>query len=174
MDTSNFDIYLKDSLVRTVFDIDDDHIKAVERLIRTSNEYKVYIADKRLNENKNRDILLPDYDFSDTKKAKLNLHHDITLYDLCSTAYNYLVQTTNSYISTFMVADLVMQWHYEDIVPYVFLSETAHGLYHDGKYEYPLDKVCGNYTILNQLYRPYFTNAALTEMDKLLEVHKDA
>jgi hypothetical protein len=168
MKTDKVNFYLKSTLVKTPFDVDDDHIKAVEKIVRDSAEYKAFIADKRVNEDENRDVLLTQFDFKDAKKAKLQLHHDVYLYDLVGTAYQYLVSTTKDFVSTFQVADLVMEWHYRNIVPYVFLSVSAHQLYHDGKFKYENSAVKGNYKDLYDEYKEFLPNDAKERLEELI------
>ena len=67
MRVDNVNLYLKTTLTKTPFDVDSEKIKSVERIIRTSLEYKKVIADKRINQDENYCELFTDYDFSDKK-----------------------------------------------------------------------------------------------------------
>ena len=143
MQYEKINFYLKQTLVSTKHDIDDEHIKAVERLVRNSYEYRKYLSDKGENMNENSCDYLTDFDFS-KGKASLELHHVIFLYDLVEIGYNVLLDAGHKFITTSQVADLVLSWHYEDIIPYIFLSKTMHQLYHSGQYQFNIGHVKGN------------------------------
>ena len=151
MDVSKVNLFLKSSLVNTPFDITDLFIKSVERIVRTSLEYKSVIADKRANDNENSCDLLSEYDFSD-KSTKLQMHHIIPLYDICRAAAEKLILDKQKNITTFDVANLVMQWHYENAFLYAFLSVSAHQLVHDGQYTVPMEHIKGNAKIIKETY----------------------
>ena len=55
-------------------------------------------------------------------------------------------------ITTFDVANLVMQWHYENAFLYAFLSVSAHQLVHDGQYTVPMEHIKGNAKIIKETY----------------------
>ena len=163
MNVERTDFYLKSHLVKTAFDIDDKHIKAVESLVRNSLEYKTLIGEKRQYEHENRCALLKDFDFSD-KKTNLDLHHVIFLYSICKAAYKCLLETNKeAYVSTFEAANKVMEWHNEGAFLYIFLSRSAHQLYHTGSYKFEMKDVKGNREAIHRTYYKY-----LTEEEKAL------
>lgn len=156
MNVEKVNFYLKQTLVSTKHDIDSDHIRAVEKIVRNSYEYRKYLGDKRENCNENSCAYLKDFDFS-KKKASLELHHVIFLADLVEIAYNVLLDEGNKFITTTQVSDLVLSWHYENIIPYIFLSKTFHELYHSGQYNFNSSDVKGNYREFIERYNQYFS-----------------
>ena len=78
--------------------------------------------------------------------------------DLVEIAYNVLLDEGNKFISTSQVADLVLSWHYENIIPYIFLSKTFHELYHSGQYNFSSKDVKGNYKEFIERYNKYFSD----------------
>ena len=168
MDTKNVNVFLKSSLVNTPYDINDEFIKAVERIVRTSLEYRTIIADKRGNDNENSCDLLSEYDFSD-KSTKLQMHHIIPLYDICRAAAEKLILDKQKNITTFDVANLVMQWHYENAFLYAFLSVSAHQLVHDGQYTVPMEHIKGNAKIIKETYYDCIASKYQEIVDSLCE-----
>lgn len=166
MNIEKVNFYLKQTLVSTVHDIDSDHIKAVEKIIRNSYEYRKYLGDKRENCNENSCAYLKDFDFS-KNKASLELHHVIFLADLVEIGYKVLLDKGEKFISTSQVADLVLSWHYENIIPYIFLSRTMHQLYHSNQYSFNFSDIKGNYTEFISRYSDFLTpNAEKTILNK--------
>lgn len=156
MNVSKANLFLKSSLANTPFDITDAFIKSVERIVRTSLEYKSVIADKRLNDNENSCELLNDYDFSDNK-TKLQMHHITPLYEICKACAQQLFSEGNKNISTFEVANRVMEYHYENAFLYTFLSVSVHQLVHDGQYTIPSKDIKGNAKAIKEGYYEYLS-----------------
>ena len=168
MNIENVNLYLKSTLAKTVFDIDDEKIKGVEKLVRNSLEYKKVIADKRGNDNENSCELFTDYDFND-KHLTLELHHVITLYDICNAVYKQLLtENTKDFVSTLEVANKVMEYHYKNAFLYVFLSKTAHQLVHNGQYEVPLKDIKGNASLIKETYFKYLDEPSQTIVEDIL------
>lgn len=159
MNIENVNFFLKQTLVSTKHDIDTDHIKAVERIVRNSYEYKKFLEDKRANLNENSCAYLKDFDFK-KGKATLELHHVIFLWDLVEIAYNVLLDEGNKNITTSEVADLVLSWHYENIIPYVFLSKTFHELYHSGQYNFTSEDIKGDFQKFIIRYNKYLSQTS--------------
>lgn len=169
MDINNVNFFLKGTLLSTPFDIDEKHIQAVERIIRVSLEYRSIIADKRENENENSCEFLKQFDFSD-KRTTLELHHVITLYDICKAAAEQLIdEKRGQYATTFDVANRVMEWHYKGAFLYVFLSKSVHQLVHNGQYEVPKEHIKGNPKLIKSLYYSYLDESNKTLLDELLK-----
>lgn len=173
MDVNSVDFYLKQNLVNTKFDYNKDNISNIERNFRNSLEYKKYIANKRLNYDENKCDLLTDYDLSDAKKTKLELHHVVYLYYIVEMAYNYLLSTGNKNITTFEVENFICELHFKDLIPYIFLTTSAHQLVHDSKYIINYNHVKGNYRELYKEYKEYFSKDGLTQLEDLIQHTKE-
>lgn len=168
MDTEKVNFYLKETLINSVLDLDEDHIKNIGQMIRNSYEYKKFISDKRINEDQNHCNYLKDFDFKDSKKAKLQLHHVIYLRTLVRIATKYLIDNKQRGVTTFEISNQVIKWHYQNIIPYIFLSTTIHQLYHDGQYTFELKDVRGNYKEFLEDYSKYFDAEVKEEVLKNL------
>ncbi len=104
-------------------------IKATERLIRTSKEYKRYKA--YLMEEIGLDHCMIFPDISDDGDAPIEMHHGpiLTLYDICEILTNWMI-ANDIKITTFRVADLVIREHFDNTIQVVMLCEMAHQLVH--------------------------------------------
>lgn len=105
-------------------------IKNVEKLIRTSKEYKTYIELLRTNCHElNHDNLLINITSGD---VDLEFHHyPFSLYDIvdiCMT--QHIIDETN--FTSFSLAKEVMELHYKHLIGLVPLTKTTHELAHAG------------------------------------------
>lgn len=111
-------------------------IKAVERMVRSSKYYSRYIAhlkvDLGLNFCQVKGNIMEDEETGVTDL--LEMHHGpiFTLFDVVSIIVNYML-IHNMKITTFSVANRVMEEHFKHRVQTVMLCETVHQLVHDNK-----------------------------------------
>lgn len=116
-------------------------VKAVERLVRTSKDYKKYIAylknDLGLRACQvlsNIENIEEEDDDKKIKDVTIEMHHGplLTLFDVVSIVVDhYLVN--NKKINTFIIADAVLEEHFNHNIQVVMLSKTTHQLVHDGQ-----------------------------------------
>lgn len=111
-------------------------IKAVERMVRTSKYYSRYIAhlkvDLGLNFCQVKGNIAEDEDAG--VKDLIEMHHGpiFTLFDITSIILNYML-VKDMKITTFSVANKVIEEHFKHRVQTVMLCETVHQLVHDNK-----------------------------------------
>lgn len=111
-------------------------IKAVERMVRTSKYYSRYIAhlkvDLGLNFCQVKGNISEDEDAG--VKDLIEMHHGpiFTLFDVASIILNYML-IKGMKITTFSVANRVIEEHFKHRVQTVMLCETVHQLVHDNK-----------------------------------------
>lgn len=111
-------------------------IKAVERMVRTSKYYSRYIAhlkvDLGLNFCQVKGNISEDEDTG--VKDLIEMHHGpiFTLFDITSIILNYML-VKGMKITTFSVANKVIEEHFKHRVQTVMLCETVHQLVHDNK-----------------------------------------
>jgi hypothetical protein len=111
-------------------------IKAVERMVRTSKYYSRYIAhlkvDLGLNFCQVKGNISEDEDAG--VKDLIEMHHGpiFTLFDVTSIILNYML-IKGMKITTFSVANKVIEEHFKHRVQTVMLCETVHQLVHDNK-----------------------------------------
>lgn len=116
-------------------------IKAVERMVRTSDRYKKYIRYLKTEVEMNHCQVLRDVN---DEEADINLHHmPFTLYDICAIVLEYFIMKKWK-ITTFKIANQVLNEHFDNRVGCVMLSTTVHEEYHNGKLWIPWKMVYGN------------------------------
>ena len=121
-------------------------IKNIEKLIRSSQEYKYWVYKQRSSKK----LICPITKISgDLLKNQLELHHHpYTLFELVEAAleklqadymfnpkYDKRFYVINQ-ISSFDVAKYVIELHLIDIIPYVPILSSYHRLYHSGDLDY--------------------------------------
>lgn len=146
-------------------------IDRVERIIRSSLEYKDYIG--FLKENVGLDSCIFFQNVSQGKKKShisLEMHHEpLTLYD-----YVDIVLSKYQYeglpINDLDIADEVMKIHYENKVGLVPLSKTAHEMVHNSeKLSVPLNMCYGNYSKFLDEYDQYVPDEIYNKIEKKME-----
>lgn len=110
-------------------------VKAVEKLVRGNKRYNMYKA--YLIEEKGLDYcqVHPNVKVED---APIEMHHGplITLYDMAAIITKALLARDYPYITTMMVARLVLEEHFNHHVQVTMLCEDCHDIFHAGGYIY--------------------------------------
>lgn len=109
-------------------------VKACENNVRRSKFYKTYI--KYLTEVVGMKCcqVLPNIEIEDGNgKVTIEMHHGpiLTLFDTCSIVLNHLRKQGDPFITTFKVADIVLEEHRLNHVRVVLLSKTVHQAVHN-------------------------------------------
>lgn len=111
-------------------------IKAVERMVRTSKYYSRYIAHLKVDLGMNfcqvKGNISEDEDSSITDLIEMHHGPIFTLFDVVSIILNYML-VKGMKITTFSVANKVLEDHFKHRVQTVMLCETVHQLVHDNK-----------------------------------------
>lgn len=111
-------------------------LKGTENIIRKSKYYSRYIAhlknDFGLCFCQVKGNIVEEEDGE--QKNLIEMHHGplFTLFDVCSIILNDML-INNKKITTFSLAEKVIQEHFDHKVQTVMLSETMHQMVHDGK-----------------------------------------
>lgn len=142
-DNSSFSLSLR------VEDIDDPRefskfIKNVERTIRCSPEYRMWVAYLKdvlgvvncevTNEN-NEDVTIEIH------------HHPLNLYMIVYSEIKKMIGSGNKFCS-FDIATKVIELHFKNKVGYIPLISTLHEKFHNGKFHIPMELVKGDYKYL--------------------------
>lgn len=126
--------------------LDDDkskisYVKKVERMVRSSYEYKELISFLKEEIDMNSCTFLPNLTRED---ISIEIHHaPFTLFDITSILLNHF-QNSYTEFSPFDLAEKVIECHYNLEVGLIPLSKTVHELVHNGKIFIPIDNVFGN------------------------------
>lgn len=121
--------YYKDESYFSNLDSYQKFVKAVEKLVRSSDRYSKYKAYLMNEARMDHCQVLKDVT---TQDAEIEMHHGpiFTLYDYCSIILEYcLIQKWK--ITTFRVADEVLKEHEKNNIQVVMLSATIHEQVHN-------------------------------------------
>lgn len=150
---------------RKYYDLDNDKdrfkfISTVERICRSSMEYKQLIEFLKVNMNMNFCSFFHNVsrNINGTAKVRIEIHHEpFTLYDIVAIILNNRIEN-EKYISIFDIADEVMEVHYKGYVGLVPLSETVHELVHNGKIFIPLQFIDEGFNLFYRKYKKTIDN----------------
>lgn len=136
VDSDNSLFYIPFYKTEEYFEIYENYctfVKACEAMVRKSKFYKVYI--KYLIEivGMNCCQVLPNVEVDDSKGVTIEMHHGpiLTLFDICSIVLDHLRKSGDKYITTFKVADIVLEEHRLNNVRVILLSKTVHQEVHN-------------------------------------------
>lgn len=133
-------------------------IKNIERVIRSSIEYKDYVKYLREYMDMTSCAFLPNVSNKESRRISIEIHHEpFTLYDLVQIVMDkHLMEGREMNIST--ISEEVMELHYSGMVGLIPLSITVHELVHNGKIFIPLQSIYGRKFIkFLELYNDYIS-----------------
>lgn len=137
--------YFQDEIAYSKF------VKACEKTIRTSKDYKVFISYiKEILGINFCQVSSSIY----TTDATIEMHHGpiLTLYDITSIILNYFLKTGKK-INTLRITDAVLQEHFELRVQVVMLAKTNHEAFHNRDLFLNVNQGIGNLTEFLDLYK---------------------
>ena len=107
-------------------------IKGCERAVRTNDRYKKYIYYLKNVVGLNHCQVLPDIERDEKGKIEIEMHHGpiFTLYDYCEIMIEYFLIKKKK-ISTFRIADAILDEHQKNRVQVVMLLATVHEEVHN-------------------------------------------
>lgn len=120
----------------------NNFIKGCERLIRTNDRYSKYIAYLKNEIKLNRCQLIKNLT---DKDCKIEMHHGpiFTLYDYCDIVINWHLNKGYK-LTTFDVADLLLEEHKKNRIHVVMLSTSMHEEVHDREVFINVKQAWGN------------------------------
>jgi hypothetical protein len=142
-------------------------IKSVERMIRSSYEYKLwksYLIDV---------LGLTSCVITDENLAELTLevhHHVPSLYIIVKAIVNEAIEN-DEFFCTFDIATRVMEIHFKNQLGYVMMCKSMHEKFHNGFLEIPYESVTGNYPEFINLYSKYLDAEDLDNINSLLQIN---
>lgn len=107
-------------------------IKGCEKIVRNNDRYKKYIYYLKNVVGLDHCQVLPEIEPDDCGKIEIHMHHGpiFTLYDYCEIILEYFI-IKKWKISTFRVADLVLDEHLRNHIQVVMLLATVHEEVHN-------------------------------------------
>lgn len=148
-------------------------IKMIERIIRSSNEYKQYIQFLKQEIDMTKCTFFNNVNNKNSSSVSIEIHHEpFTLFDLTSIVLEKYIDLGED-INPLMIAEEVMELHYKNFVGLIPLSITVHQLVHDGKILIPLQNVYGNYIAFLEEYDPYINEGLRNMLQVKLQLSKE-
>ena len=147
-------------------------IKKIEKIIRSSYEYRTYIGILKNELNLTKCTFLPEIDISAIKVSLEFHHYPFTLYDLVAIEIEKDINCNNKFIDPFDIADRVMINHYKNIIGLVPLSATVHQLVHDGKKFVNKKYIYGNYEKFIDKYAKSITEEYSSKIEQINELSR--
>lgn len=142
-------------------------IKSIERIIRTSIEYRNYIGYLRNEVNLTYCTLFDRIPEEVASALKIEMHHmPFTLYDIVDIILTKYL-TLDRPFTRFSIANEVMDLHFSNKVGLVPLTVTAHQMMHAGKYFIKNSDVFGKYDAFAQDHKAYLTDEHLEKITRL-------
>ena len=133
-------------------------IKRCEKVIRSSNEYRDYVAFLKENIDMDKCAFWKNVSSENSKRVKIEIHHEpFTLFDIVSVVVERFLDQGYP-LNDLLIADEVMELHYANMVGLIPLSKTIHQIVHNStKIHIPLNMVYGDYTsfLTSEKYEPY-------------------
>lgn len=125
-------------------------VKGIEYAVRHNDRYNKYISYLKKEVKLNRCQVLKDITDED---ADIEMHHGpiFNLFDICSIVLEYFLLKKWK-ISTFRVADVVLEEHMRNRIQVVMVSTTVHQEIHDGEIFINYHQAYGN---LNEFIKKY-------------------
>lgn len=132
-------------------------IKSIEKLVRSSIEYRDYISMTKDTLDMNRCALYKNLDRS-ILPISIEIHHSpFTLFEITAVASNAYFNHYG-YYNPRAIANAVLKLHYKGYVGLIPLSKTVHKLVHRGDIFLPVNVPFGDWELFEHLYQKYFTD----------------
>lgn len=131
-DRSYITYYIEPKVMLHDYDEYERFIKGVEHAIRKDDRYSEYVG-KLHKAGLNRCAILGNLTASDTT-MNVEMHHGpiFNLFDICDIVTRALFSRGEEKITTFKVADIVLEEHRLNNIQVVMLSKTGHKSTHKG------------------------------------------
>lgn len=148
-------------------------IKEIEKIVRSSQEYRDYIKYLKENMDMTKCAFFNSVN-SDVSKVKIEIHHEpLTLYDITQAVLNKHIEENQGAVNAYEVAEEVMVLHYRDLVGLIPLSITLHEMVHaSDKIKIPLHLIYGNYVKFVEEYEKYIDEKVIKKLEKKIQETK--
>lgn len=163
-DTEDYDLFNEKDFKKYIDDI--------ERMVRSSKEYRDYIQYLRMYMDMNASAFLKNVTNIDTTKIKIEIHHTpFTLFDITLTVFNKRSRLAQS-LDIEMVAKEVAYLHYFLYVGLIPLSKTEHKLVHNQALFIPLNLVLGKFEDFIEMYNKDIPEDAMARYNTYVDMTK--
>jgi hypothetical protein len=151
----------------------DKFIKRIEKAVRSSMEYRDYIAFLKENVNMKHCAFFSGVENQQGSSVRIEIHHDpLTLYDIVETVVNKFSEEGIP-LNDCYIADEVMELHYKNMVGLIPLSKSIHQIVHNSNEIFiPVDLIFGDYRAFIEEYQDYIEPRILEKLQKRVEETK--
>lgn len=151
----------------------EKYIKRTENVIRSSMEYRDYIAFLKEYVDMNHCAFFNNIENQQGSKVRIEIHHEpLTLYDIVQIVLNKHIEEGIP-INDLFIADEVMGLHYKNQVGLIPLSKSVHQLvHHTNEITIPLNLVYGDYKQFLEDYNNYIDENILDKMERKINETK--
>lgn len=145
-------------------------IKTCESVIRSSLEYKEYIAFLKHNMDMNRCAVLSGLSVDNGKRYSIEIHHGpFNLFEIVDTVITKR-ENCHEEINPFLVAEEVMLLHYDEKVGLIPLSATMHQLVHNDKIFIPLQYFYQKFDKFYDEYEEFISEVTKNKISLLIDM----
>lgn len=153
----------------------DKLIKRIERIVRSSMEYRDLMAYLRKFVDFDKCAFFNNVSKEDNTKIRIEIHHEpLTLYDIAHIVLNKWI-TEGMIIDDLYIAEEVMELHYANLVGLIPLSKTIHQIVHSktsNKITIPIHMTYGNFNKFLEQYDPYVPDEVWDKIEDKIEKTK--
>lgn len=130
-------------------------ITKIEKMVRTSDEYKDYIKYLKTHFDMSHCEVFPAVVNGNGKKYSIEIHHEPFQLSWIVDTVIHKRQDLDESLDPFDIADEVMRLHYDGVVGLIPLCITAHELVHSDRIAIPLQLIYQNYDKFAKEYDPW-------------------
>ena len=152
-------------------------VKACEKMIRGSSEYKLYKA-QLMEQGLTRCQFLGAIEADEDDAVTIEMHHGpiLTLFDYVAIVIDWLLKKERP-VNTFIVTRIVLNEHFEGNVQTVMLSKTVHQLVDSGEIFIHFNQGTGNLNRFLEKYRDGLNDERISKINqyiKLCELYENS
>ena len=142
------------------------YIKRIEQLIRSSMEYRDYIAYLKEYVNMKKCAFFSNVENDQGSRVRIEIHHEpFTLYDIVKTVINKYIDECIP-LNDLFIADEVLELHYRNKVGLIPLSKSLHQIVHNSnEIVIPLQLIYGNYQDFIDEYKDYIDEEMIEKLE---------
>lgn len=142
-------------------------IKGCERAVRQNDRYRKYISYLKKEAKLNKCQVLKNITDED---AEIEMHHGpiFTLFDICAIVLEYFILKKWK-ISTFRIADVVLDEHQKNRIQVVMVSTTIHQEIHNGDIFINYHQAWGDLNAFIKKYRDAISDEYREQMNRYID-----
>ena len=168
IDTPEYGTYLTNDKEKVKY------IKRIEIIIRSSNEYRDYIAFLKEYVDMTKCAFFNNVSNEQSRKIRIEIHHEpFTLFDIVQIVLSKW-QAECIPLNDLLIADEVMSLHFRNCVGLIPLSKTVHETVHsNSNVVIPLYLIYGKYKEFLKEYEPYLEESMIDKLERKIALTKN-